>query len=213
MRLLYNSLNIHYFLTARLLAFLLLVSSVASACSSDKSAEEENKTAVNQENRSADTTSVKPPSVVTAATIDFIGNPFISNRSQSNSLSIYFNKIQDDFTLDAEAVSNMHRSTVTDTIYTIKFGRSLLELYAPTQTGELLLQVADIRDSSITMRHNIRVGISQVDLLGKLRAQDLLVRQTPNEVVAGNKEGAPILLHFYLKNGKVNRILYEGYVD
>lgn len=212
MRLLYNSLNIHYALTARLLALLLSISSVAVACSTDKPAVEENDTPENIAS-TPDTTAVRVSSNTLPATIEFLGNPFVSSRSQSNSLSAYFDKIQDDFTLDADAIENTHRSTVTDTIYTIRFGSSIIEFYAPTQTGELLLQLADIRDNSIAMRNNIRVGISQAELMGKLRGQDLLVQQNQHEILAGNKEGAPTLLHFYLKNGKVNRILYEGYVD
>ncbi len=212
MRLLYNSLIIRYALTARLLAFLFFVSSVAVACTSDLPAEEKSLAPVNRD-RAPDTTAAKVVSSKAPATIEFLGNPFVASRSQSNSLSAYFDKIQDDFTLDADAIENMHRATVTDTIYTIRFGNSMLEFYAPTQTGELLLQVADIRDSSISMRNNIHVGISQNELIGKLRSQNLLVKQDQDKVIAGNKDGAPSLLHFYLKNGKVNRILYEGYVD
>lgn len=212
MRLLYNSLNIRYALTARLLALLLLVSSVASACSSDQPTEEEHN-APDARDRSSDTTAIRAVKNTAPTTIEFLGNPFISNRSQSNSLSAYFDKIQDDFTLDAEAIENIHRNSVTDTIYTIRFGKSVMEFYAPTQTGQLLLQVADIQDNSITLRNNIKIGISQKDLMGKLRGQNLQVRQTQNEIVAGYEEGAPSQLHFYLKNGKVSRILYEGYVD
>jgi len=212
MRLLYNSLNIHYALSVRLLALMLLVSTVAAACTTDVPADDENASPENKDSAS-DTTAVKTSINIAPATIEFLGNPFVASRSQSNSLSTYYDKIQDDFTIDADAIENLHRAAVTDTIYTIRFGDSMLEFYAPTQTGELHLQMADIRDSSISMRNNIKVGISQADLMGKLRVQNLLTQQTQHEVIARNREGAPSLLHFYLKNGKVSRILYEGYID
>jgi hypothetical protein len=212
MRLLLYSLNIRYALTVRLLALLLLVNTVASACSSDRSAEEDNS---NSDNRDivADTTGVQPVYSAAPSTITFLGNPFVASRIQSNSLSTYFDKIQDSFTLDADPIENIHRTSITDTIYTIQFGSSVMEFYAPTQSGELLLQLADIRDNSISLRNNIAVGISQAELVTKLRAQNLKVRQSQNEITAIAKDGAPTSLQFYLKNGKVSRILYEGYVD
>lgn len=212
MRLLFNSLNTRYALTVRLLALLLLVSTVASACSSDLPAEEDN---ANPDNRdtATDTTAVRSVPNAAPATIAFLGNPFVASRIQSNSLSTYFDKIQDSFTLDANPIENTHRKSITDTIYTIQFGNSVMEFYAPTQSGELLLQLADIRDNSISLRNNIRIGISQAELVAKLKTHNLTVRQFQNEITAVAKDGAPTSLQFYLKNGKVSRILYEGYVD
>lgn len=212
MRLPYYSFNFRYALTVRLMVLLFLISTVATACSGESSSEKES-SMPDYNDGASDTTAIKPVTRTTPATIDFLGNPFVANRSQSSSLSAYFDKIQDDFTLDADAIENTHRPSITDTIYTIRFGNSMMELYAPTQTGELLLQVADIRDKSITMRDNIRVGISHAELVTKLRTQNLQVQQTQHEVTASEREGAPSLLHFYMKNGKVSRILYEGYVD
>lgn len=212
MRLLYNRLNFRYAFTVRLMALLLLVNTVASACSNDIPKEEDN-TIPDYKSVAPDTTAVRAAPKAVPATIEFLGNPFIANKSQSNSLSAYFDRIQDSFTLDADPIENIHRANITDTIYTIRFGNSIMEFYAPTQSGELLLQVADIRDNSIVMRNNIRVGISQADLVAKLRAHNLLVRQSQQEITAITRDGAPTSLHFYLKNGKVSRILYEGYVD
>lgn len=161
----------------------------------------------------ADTTSTRKNAVPT--TVSLLGNPFVANRSKGNFLSSYYDRINSDFTIDADPIENRHRSTITDTVFTIRFGSSMLEFYAPSQTGDLLLQVADIRNSDITLRNNLRVGMSQAELMSKLKAfgKDIKVNQTSNEVVAYSHEGAPTSLHFYLKNGKVSRILYEGYVD
>lgn len=211
MRLPSYSFNFRYALTVRLMVLLMLVSTATTACSNEAS--EEEKGAPDHKDSASDTTAVRAVASHAPATIEFLGNPFIANRSQSNSLSAYFDKIQDNFKLDADAIENMHRPDITDTIYTIRFGNSVMEFYAPTQSGELLLQVADIRDNSIAMRDNIRVGISHTELVTKLRTQKLAVQQTQHEVTASEREGAPSLLHFYLKNGKVSRMLYEGYVD
>ena len=206
--LLCNSFNYKYALRVRLLALLFFVHSVTVACTSEQ-ASEENTSPVSRE--TIDTTAVRTPRRA-PATIDFLGNPFIASVAQSNSLSAYFDKIQDDFSVDADAIENMHRPTVTDTIYTIRFGSSMLELYAPTQSGKLLLQVADIRNSSIKLRNNLRVGMPQEELTGKLKAQNINLQQSPDKIVASTKDGAPIHLYFFLKNGKVSRILYEWYV-
>ncbi|NDK57092.1 hypothetical protein [Pontibacter fetidus] len=207
--LLCNSFNYRYALSLRLLALLFFVHSVATACTTEQPQDEEEAPTTRQP---IDTTAVKTTRRA-ATTIDFLGNPFIASIAQSNSLSAYFDKIQDDFWVDADAIENLHRSDVTDTIYTIRFGNSKLELYAPTQSGKLLLQVADIRNSSITLRNNLRVGMSQEELTGKLKAQNVHLQQSPEKIVASTKDGAPIHLYFFLKNGKVSRIFYEGYVD
>lgn len=215
----HNTLRWKYSLTVRLLVLLLLINTVASACDTDFSTDEhkaDGTRKLSQRQLSAsDTTAARRSTARKPATITLLGNPFVANISQSNSLSSYFNCINDDFTLDADPIENRHKSSVTDTIYTIRFGESVIEFYAPSQTGELLIQVADIQNNSIILRHNMRVGMSQAELLGKLKSQvqDINVVQTPGEVIASNKEGAPIALRFFLKNGKVNRIRYDGYVD
>jgi hypothetical protein len=210
----FNSICCKYSLSVRLLALLLLVSSVASACSTDPAGSEEEDLPLEREtnNPKADTTAARRTNKQ-PATFDLLGNPFVASRTQSNSLSTYYDRINTDFTIDASAVENIHQPEITDTIYTIRFGNSVVEFYAPSQTGELLLQVADIRNSNITLRNNLRVGMSQAELMGKLRPHHLRVQQTPTEIVASNLEGAPNALRFYLKNGKVSRIRYEGYID
>ncbi|MDX5420671.1 MAG: hypothetical protein LPK07_04610 [Hymenobacteraceae bacterium] len=209
------SFRCKYSLTVQLLVLLFLISSIASACSSDP-ASEERADAPNERSREPepDTASTRR-SAAEPATLNLLGNPFVAKRSQSNSLSAYYDRISTDFTIDADPIENRHKPSVTDTIYTIRFGDSMVELYAPTQTGDLLLQVADIHSSDITLRNNLRVGMSQTELMNRLKSQgqDIKITQTPNEVVASNRDGAPISLHFHLKNGKVNRIRYEGYVD
>ncbi|MEJ8804160.1 hypothetical protein [Pontibacter sp. H249] len=201
-----------YSLTLRLLILLLLVNTIASACTSDSSTEEqgplEHETSI-----ATDTTSARKNEI--PSTVSLLGNPFVASRSKGNFLSSYYDRINSDFTIDADPIENIHNSSVTDTLYTIRFGSSMLEFYAPSQTGDLFLQVADIRSSNMTLRNNMRVGMSQGELMSKLKSfgKDIRVTQSPNQVVASNYDGAPISLHFYLKNGKVSRILYEGYVD
>jgi hypothetical protein len=194
---------------------LLLISSTAEACSSDTSSGEQRPTAQEHDelNPQADTMLARRNAAGPPATLDFLGNPFLADYRQSKKLEAYFARITTDFTLDAEAIENIHRSSVTDTIYTIRFGESLIELYAPTQTGELLLQVADISNTGIALRNNMKVGMSQPELMSKLKNFDVRILQTNSEIVATSVEGAPTSLRFFLKNGKVNRIRYEGYVD
>ncbi|MDX5437595.1 MAG: hypothetical protein LPK03_10395 [Pontibacter sp.] len=209
-----SSLRPFYSLSVRLLVLLLLVHTIASACTTDSTTEEE--ADMPHERRSAsepDTTSVRRTRE--PATISLLGNPFVANRQQSRELTTYFDRINADFTVDADAIENRHKQGVTDTIYTIRFGDSVMEFYAPTQTGDLLLQVADIQSPAITLRNNLRVGMSQAELMNRLKSQasDIKVTQTASEVIATNKEGAPATLRFYLQKGKVSRILYDGYVD
>ncbi|MBB6610982.1 hypothetical protein H7F15_08035 [Pontibacter sp. Tf4] len=207
--LLCHSILHRYALTVRLLALVLFVNPVTWACTSDQPRTEFGSPV---SRASGDTTAARSARRAPAAT-SFLGNPFIASATQSNSLSAYFNRIQGDFSLEADPIENLHRPTVTDTIYTIRFGESMLELYAPTQSGKLLLQVADIRDNSITLRNNLRVGLPQEEVIARLKAQDVALQQTPDKIVASTREGAPITLYFFLKNGKVSRIVYEGYVD
>ncbi|WP_235925800.1 hypothetical protein [Pontibacter burrus] len=187
----------------------MLVQHVASACTTEQP-QEEFESPLNR--ASGDTTSVRSNRRAPAS-LTLLGNPFVASPAKSNSLSAYFDKIQDDFWVEADPVENLHRPDVTDTIYTIRFGNSMLELYAPTRSGKLLLQVADIRNSSITLRNNLRVGMPQEELTARLKGQNIRIQQSPDKIVASTSEGAPISLYFFLKNGKVSRIFYEGYVD
>ncbi|MBC5993199.1 hypothetical protein [Pontibacter cellulosilyticus] len=203
-----------YSLALRLMILLFLVNTFASACTSDSTTDGENDMPRERETTvEADTTSTRRNAAPT--TVSLLGNPFVANRSKGNFLSSYYDRINTDFTIDADPIENIHRSTVTDTIFTIRFGNSMMEFYAPSQTGDLLLQVADIKNSDITLRNNMRVGMSQAELMSKLKTfgKDIRITQNPNEVIASGYEGAPTTLHFFLKNGKVSRILYEGYVD
>ncbi|MDO6389703.1 hypothetical protein Q4E40_06165 [Pontibacter sp. BT731] len=204
-----------YSLSVRLLVLLLLISTTAGACSSEGTHEEQT-----EEPRERSRKQMEPDTLLARrqpsgppSTIDFLGNPFLSDYRQSKKLDAYFARINADFTLDADPVENMHRPAITDTIYTIRFGESVIELYAPSQTGDLLLQVADIRNAGIALRNNMKVGMGQPELMTKLKNFDVRILQTNSEIVATSVEGAPISLRFFLKNGKVNRIRYEGYVD
>ena len=203
-----------YSLTLRLIILLFLVNTIASACSSDSVTEEQKDMPRERETvLKPDTTSTQRNTAPT--TVGLLGNPFVANRSKGNFLSSYYDRINSDFTIDADPIENRHRTSITDTVFTIRFGNSMMEFYAPSQTGDLLLQTADIRNSDITLRNNMRVGMSQAELMSKLKAfgKEIKVIQNQNKIVASSHEGAPTVLHFFLKNGKVSRILYEGYVD
>jgi len=209
-----NSFSCRYSLSVQLLVLLFLVSSIACACSSDPAAEERaDAPVVPSAKPDPDTTSSRRTAV--PATVELLANPFVAKHSQSNNLSAYYDRITSDFTIDADPIENRHKPSITDTIYTIRFKNSMLEFYAPTQTGDLLLQVADIQNSDITLRGNLRVGMSQAELMSRLKAQgqDIRITQAPHLIVASNREGAPVSLLFHLKSGKVSRIRYEGYVD
>ena len=202
-----------YGLKASLLLLLLFIHTLATACTDAPSEEEADLPDMRRTTTEPDTTSVKGN--LAPGTFDLLGNPFVANPALSNDLTTYFDRINADFTVDADAIENRHKPGVSDTIYTIRFGTSTLEFYAPSHSGELLLQMADIRSTGIVLRYNLRVGMSQAELLKRLKTQggDLRILQTPNEIVASAREGAPVSLHFYMQQGKVSRILYEGYVD
>ncbi|MFD3002522.1 hypothetical protein ACFS7Z_19275 [Pontibacter toksunensis] len=211
-----SSLRYTYSLSVRLMLLLLLVNTFAVACSSDTASEEQKFLPSEHSSTAlADTASARRRTPAAPTTISLLGNPFVDSRSQSNNLSTYIERIDSDLTLDADAIENRHKPEVTDTIFTIRFGSSMIEFYAPSQSGELLLQVADIQSRDIILRDNLRVGMGQTELLNKLKAtsKDLIITQSNNQIVASNHEGAPTSLHFFLKNGKVSRIRYEGYVD
>ncbi|WP_299704189.1 hypothetical protein [uncultured Pontibacter sp.] len=208
------SLRHRYSLAVRLLVLLLLISTTAGACSESALEEQRDEPQEREKQRiEPDTMLARRQPAGPPSTIDFLGNPILSDYRQSKKLDAYFSRISTDFTLDADPIENLHRPTITDTIYTIRFGESLIELYAPSQTGELLLQVADIRNAGIALRNNMKVGMGQPELMNKLKNFDVRILQTNSEIVATSTEGAPASLRFFLKNGKVNRILYDGYVD
>jgi hypothetical protein len=209
-----RSLRHRYSLSVRLLVLLLLISSTAGACSETKKEEQLSQPQERKRQHiEPDTMLASRRTAGAPSSIDFLGNPILSDYRQSKKLDAYFARISTDFTLDADPIENLHRPSVTDTIYTIRFGDSIIELYAPTQTGELLLQVADIRNPGIALRNNMKVGMGQPELMTKLKNFDVRILQTNSEIVATSVEGAPASLRFFLKNGKVNRILYDGYVD
>ncbi len=204
-----------YSLAIRLLVVLFFISTLTTACNTDNTHEERDE---NPEERHtgrihADTTATRRIAPK-PATMDLLSDPFAGGHGKH--LSAYYDHINTNFTIDADPIENLHRTDVTDTLYTIRFENSIMEFYAPSQSGELLLQVADIKTNAITLRNNLRVGMSQPELMGSLKGesqQQMRITQTPTEIVASNREGAPVTLHFFLKNGKVSRIRYEGYVD
>ncbi|WP_239022855.1 hypothetical protein [Pontibacter mangrovi] len=190
---------------------LLLIQTLASACT-DKPSEEEGDTPLARHDAVASDTASAGSS---AATHDLLGNPLVADLQQSNDLNAYFDRIDANFTVDADAIENRHTPGITDSIYTIRFGDSFIEFYVPSQSGHLMLQVADIRSADVTLRNNLRVGMPQAELLSSLKRQgdDIRITQTPQQIIASAREGAPVSLHFFLQKGKVSRILYEGYVD
>ena len=203
-------------LAVRLMLLLLLVNVFTTACSADLGGEERGDAPEERRLAAPDTASTRrraPAEAAAAASL--LGNPFVASRSQGNNLSTYFDRINADFTVDADAIENRHKPSLTDTVFTIRFGNSMMEFYAPSQTGELLLQVADIQSSDITLRNNLRVGMGEAELLNRLKTQgdELVITQSSDRIVASVREGAPASLHFHLKNNKVSRIRYEGYVD
>ncbi|MCJ8165238.1 hypothetical protein MKJ04_10320 [Pontibacter sp. E15-1] len=204
-----------YSLAVRLMLLLLLVNVFTTACSADMGRKEDADAPEEHRLAAADTASTRRRSADAALTVSLLGNPFVASRSQGNSLNTYFDHINADFTVDADAIENRHKPNMIDTIFTIRSGNSMMEFYAPSQSGELLLQVADIQSGDVQLRHNIRVGMTEQELLGRLKAQgnEVVITHTKDRIVAANREGAPISLQFHLKNGKVSRIRYEGYVD
>lgn len=203
-------------LAARLMLLLLLVNVFTTACSADLGREEGNEAPEEHAVAPPDTTSTRRRAPAeAAASASLLGNPFVASRSQGNHLSTYFDRIKTDFTVDADAIENRHKPSLTDTIFTIRFGSSMMEFYAPSHSGELLLQVADIKGSDITLRNNLRVGMSEAELLNKLKGQgdDMIITHGGDRILASVREGAPASLLFHLQNGKVSRIRYEGYVD
>ncbi|WP_161888802.1 hypothetical protein [Pontibacter russatus] len=203
-------------LSIRLMLLLLLANVFTTACSADLGSEERDGMPEERRLSFSDTTSARrraPDGPAASATL--LGNPFVASLSQGNSLSTYFDRISTDFTVDADAIQNRHKPSLTDTIFTIRFGNSMMEFYAPSQSGELLLQVADIQANDITLRHNLRVGMPETELLNRLKGQgdDIVITHGGDRILAAAREGAPASLLFHLRNGKVSRIHYEGYVD
>ncbi|TXK37575.1 hypothetical protein FVR03_15150 [Pontibacter qinzhouensis] len=209
-----NSHRCTYRPSVRLLLLLFLFSSFSGACSTN-SAEQEIDFKDNIADTRPDTLKTRKSATKAPVQIDFLGNPFLADYDQSRKLDAYFARINSDFTVEAEPIPNIHKTQITDTIYIIRFGSSMIELYAPTQTGDLLLQVADIQGNGISLRNNMKVGMSQPELMNKLKNFDVRILQTNAEIVATSisTDGAPAAIRFLLKNGKVSRIRYEGYVD
>lgn len=211
----YNSQSWRFSFLARLLVLVLLFSPFTGACNSYTPSEEEDNMLMEQPRLALlpDTLATRTDKHLVPATYDLLGNPFIADRKQSNNLEAYFVRINADFTVDADPIENRHKADISDTVYTIRFGQSVLEFYSPAHTGDLHLQEADIRNTGITLRNNMKIGMSQPELMNKLKLHNVRILQTTNEIVATTLEGAPIALRFYIKNGKVNRIRYEGYLD
>ncbi|MFT2008443.1 hypothetical protein ACMA1I_07190 [Pontibacter sp. 13R65] len=210
----HNSLRCPFRPSVRLFLLLFLFSSFSGACSTE-TADQEAALEERAVEVKVDTLKAKRAPAKSPVQIDFLGNPFMADYNQSRKLDAYFAKINSDFTVDAEPIQNIHKADITDTIYIIRFGTSMIELYAPTQTGDLLLQVADIQGNGISLRNNMKVGMSQPELMNKLKTFDVRILQTNAEIVATSTttDGAPAAIRFLLKNGKVSRIRYEGYVD
>lgn len=110
------------------------------------------------------------------------------------------------FTLEKKPIANRHVDNVIDTIVTRSYKNSEIESYK-TSNGKEMIQHAIISNPDFRFLNSVRVGSSQEEL-----EKETGIDIRSNLLRIGNSTGN-IVFNFKIKNGKIQEIIYDGYVD
>ncbi|WP_205500280.1 hypothetical protein [Rufibacter psychrotolerans] len=149
------------------------------------------------------------PEVLKAS--EFISNPFLP-ADREPVLQHYVAQVRTALQIVKDTIANLHNARYIDTLFQLTFDSSTVELYYPMYTKRFMLSYADIKSPNLALKNGIKVGCSRQELLEKLQAYKLFIKESRNVVEVCDLEQNS-WLRFHLSKGKVSCIQYEGYID
>lgn len=137
---------------------------------------------------------------------DFINNPFEFGRIDIQTLKKAFGK---ECKIKKEPVENIHVEGQIDTVYTVDIKNSQFIIYKIPDNQ--FLESAEINDSLIMLKRNIRTGILKKDFKEKfIELQN--IKNLPDTITVQGEDAEGYLI-FTFKNNFLNKIEFVGYVD
>ena len=133
---------------------------------------------------------------------------FIQNDSLTSALTDELEKFalsDSRFISISKPYQNHHDKSVIDTIETLTFDKTKLELYK-AQDREFIIR-GIIKNSELEFSDSIKAGVSKLVLEKKLNT-----KITSNIVVLGNLEQT-LLFEFFFENETLKAIEFQGYYD
>ena len=143
---------------------------------------------------------------------EFIFNPFGVDEQELAPIPEYGRKINASVVVDKEATANRHYPETIDTIFTLQFDSSSIRFYYPALSERYMLFEATIKSPNISLKNNIRVGMSRSELLDQVKDYKLFIKEEGDSIMIWSGV-TDTSLTFKLKNGKVQRIQYDPYLD
>jgi hypothetical protein len=114
------------------------------------------------------------------------------------------------YEVDKKPVRNLHDSTQTDTLFTVKFGKSVMEYYQVRSNDNGLLIMADIQSDKVDFKKGIKIGMSATEfssLFGELND-----RRNLSSVTISTLEGLT-KVDFLFSNDTLTSVNLQSYFD
>lgn len=112
-------------------------------------------------------------------------------------------------TVDKQPVTNEHLPEQTDTLYTLYFENSQLKIYKALDK-EIVVS-ATIKDESILLQNNIKIGTSKDDFFKTFK--ELKICNTESNKFRIEISDNEQWVDFEFENNKLKLISFQGYVD
>ena len=110
-----------------------------------------------------------------------------------------------DFKIKTKLKQNDHDETQTDTIKTLTYDKSVIEVYSTD--GFYAVWSADIKNSELPIWSYVKVGMKKYQL-----EKTLANRLKSDTIKLGNLEQTSVF-EFYFSDGGLDQVKFKGYVD
>ena len=111
----------------------------------------------------------------------------------------------EDFKIKTSLKQNNHNENKTDTIKTLTYGKSVIEVY--TTDGFYAVRSAEIMNSELPIWSYVKVGMKKYQL-----EKTLAHRLKSDTIKLGNLEQTSVF-EFYFNDGELDQVKFQGYVD
>ncbi len=139
---------------------------------------------------------------------EIANQPFLTDTISVEAIKILF---QNQFEITKKPIRNKFVKDQTDTLITIRKGKSYIRLYAVSQEAKCFYEAAEIADAFPVLQKSIRVGQSKQDIMRVFPAL-AKTKIIPDFIEISAGEGADFL-YLVFKNNKLSKVNYHPYLD
>lgn len=115
-----------------------------------------------------------------------------------------------EYEVEKKAIKNLNDSTQTDTLFTVKFGKSVMEYYQVGSNDNGLLIMADIQSDKVEFKKGIRIGMSATEFSSLFA--ELNDRRNLSSVTISTFEGLT-RVDFSFSNNTLTSVNLQSYFD